>query len=119
MRTDENHAACLRGFSFRDPGPRLAVPDGVTTSGLVLTLDDDPAVRARLLSALAAEPSVVVGDAQGLHLPIATEVETPEAAEALAERLRDLDGVRFVDVVFVHFGPDTAPSSEEIDHGTT
>lgn len=90
----------------------------MTTSGLVLTLDDDPVARARLLAALAVEPSVVVGDPQGLHLPIATEVETPEAAEALAERLRDLDGVRFVDVVFVHFGPDST-DSQEIDHGTT
>lgn len=115
MRTDENHAGSLRGFSFTDLGPRLAVPVGVTTSGLVLTLDDDPSVRARLLAALEGDSRLVVGQAQGLHLPVATEAESPEAAEALAERLRDLDGVRFVDVVFVHFGPD----SEEIDHGTT
>lgn len=83
----------------------------VTTSGLVLTLADDPVLRAAALAELGRDPRIVVGEATGLRLPIATEASDLHAAEALAEALGHLDGVCFVDVVFVHF--------EETDHGTT
>lgn len=83
----------------------------VTTSGLVLTLDEDPALRAAALAELARDPRISIGEPTGLRLPIATEASDLPAAEALAEALGHLDGVRFVDVVFVHF--------EETDHGTT
>lgn len=83
----------------------------MTTSGLVLTLAEDPALRAAALAALARDSRISVGEPSGLRLPIATEEIDLAAAEALAEALGHLDGVRFVDVVFVHF--------EETDHGTT
>lgn len=75
----------------------------MTVSGLVLTLAEDPIARAHALEALNADPRVLRGEAQGLRLPVVTEAETAEEAEALCEALGRLPGVVFVDVVSIAF----------------
>lgn len=73
-------------------------------SSLVLTLDASPQARAFVLSELAKDARVTVGTPlEERWLPVVTETESLCAGEALAESLKELPGVSFVDVVMVDF----------------
>jgi hypothetical protein len=73
-------------------------------SSLVLTLDASPELRARALSEVARDPRITVGTPlEELWLPVVTETGSLLEGEALAESLRELPGVSFVDVVLVDF----------------
>jgi hypothetical protein len=73
-------------------------------SSLVLTLDASPELRARARVEVARDPRVTVGPPlKELWLPVVTETRSLPEGEALAESLRELPGVSFVDVVMVDF----------------
>jgi hypothetical protein len=73
-------------------------------SSLVLTLDASPELRARALSEVARDPRVSLGTpVEGRWLPVVTETASLSEGEVLAESLRELPGVSFVDVVMVDF----------------
>ena len=67
-------------------------------SGLVLTSRSD---AHSLRSALAADPRITPGEPQGRCLPVVTEVDSLEEAEALTRALMAREDVLFVDVVSV------------------
>jgi hypothetical protein len=74
------------------------------TSGLILTLDEDPAERSRAISWLASDPRISCGELQGAHLPVAAQTDTLEAGIALVrEELPSQPGISFVHVVCVDF----------------
>jgi len=73
-------------------------------SSLVLTLDASPELRASVLREVARDPRIILGPPlEELWLPVVTETGSLPEGEALAEFLRDLPGVSFVDVVMVDF----------------
>ena len=76
----------------------------MTFSSLVLTLEDSAEQRAQLLARLEQDARITVGTPfEERWLPVVTETETVEEGESLAYLLRDLPGVRFLDVVQVDF----------------
>ena len=73
-------------------------------SSLVLSLDASPQLRALALSEVARDPRITVGTpVEERWLPVVTETTSLPEGEALAESLRELAGVSFVDVVMVDF----------------
>ncbi|WNG59501.1 hypothetical protein F0U59_35915 [Archangium gephyra] len=73
-------------------------------SSLVLTLDASPELRARALREVARDPRITLGPPlEECWLPVVTETGSLPEGEALAESLRDVPGVSFVDVVMVDF----------------
>jgi hypothetical protein len=76
-------------------------------SSLVLTLDASPELRARVLSEVARDPRISLGTpVKERWLPVVTETASLSEGEVLAESLRELPGVSFVDVVMVDFSPE-------------
>ena len=83
--------------------PRL---DGacMPISSLVLTLDASPDRRALALAEVARDARITVGaPVNECWLPVVTETGSLSEGEALAESLREVPGVSFVDVVMVDF----------------
>ena len=80
----------------------------MTTSGLVLTLEQDGRARATVIAQLKRDSRITLGHDFGNRLPIMTETAAPGESEALFDWLFALPGVRFVDVVYVDFGGDHA-----------
>ncbi|WP_375766492.1 hypothetical protein NR798_33055 [Archangium gephyra] len=73
-------------------------------SSLVLTLDASPELRASVLREVSRDPRITLGPPlEERWLPVVTETHSLPEGEALAESLRDLPGVSFVDVVMVDF----------------
>ncbi|WNG35008.1 hypothetical protein F0U60_16300 [Archangium minus] len=73
-------------------------------SSLVLTLDASPERRALALCEVARDPRITVGPPlEERWLPVVTETASLSEGESLAESLRELPGVSFVDVVMVDF----------------
>jgi hypothetical protein len=76
----------------------------MTFSSLVLTLDDSAEQRASVLALLERDERLTLGTPfEERWLPVVAETATPEEGESLAGFLRDLPGVRFLDVVMVDF----------------
>lgn len=71
--------------------------------GVVLTLDDDPQVRRRLMASLGAEPWLMLGVRQGSRLPVAMEADSVEEGERQWAQLESSPGVTFMELVFVDF----------------
>ena len=80
----------------------------MTTSGLVLTLEQDDRMRAAVVATLERDSRITLGQDMSGHLPIVTETAGPDESEALFDWLFDLPGVQFVDVVYVDFGDHSA-----------
>ncbi|MFL5355261.1 hypothetical protein [Archangium sp.] len=73
-------------------------------SSLVLTLDASPDRRALALAEVARDSRITLGSpVNGCWLPVVTETRSLSEGEALAESLREVPGVSFVDVVMVDF----------------
>lgn len=73
-------------------------------SGLVITLTDDPKVRAHAIASIEEHDRITVGDRQKNRLPVVLETESSrEGSRLVRETLMDLEGVEFVDVVTVNF----------------
>ena len=73
-------------------------------SGLVITLTDDPTLRARAMTAIEGEDRITVGERKKNRLPVVLETKSSQQGSHLVrEKLMDLEGVEFVDVVTVDF----------------
>jgi nitrate reductase NapAB chaperone NapD len=86
--------------------------------GLVVTLDSDHIRAENVVTALRDHPAVTVGEKQGLRLPIATDTASQAEDKQLWEWLKQLDGVRHIDVVYAHIGEpeDGIQRQEEAAH---
>jgi nitrate reductase NapAB chaperone NapD len=87
--------------------------------GVVLVLDDgEAATRARVAAALAAVPSIELGEPASHRWPAVFESESEHAAETQIDALRSVPGIAGVDVVYADFEdllgapPDVDPVSE-------
>lgn len=80
-------------------------------SGLVVTLAEDPKRRDTALARLAAEVRVTRGEAVGARLPVVVDVFSVDEHDATIERIEDVEGVLFVELVFTDFS-----DVESVDH---
>ncbi len=71
--------------------------------GLVLTVTDQPPLRAALESALRADGRLTLGPAHGARWPVVSETEDPLEEEALLEALSRTPGVLMVEVAYHDF----------------
>lgn len=67
----------------------------------VITLDEDPELRARALAAMASEPRVTIGPPSGSAFPAVLETASGEEGEALLRALTNVPGVLLVAIVTV------------------
>ena len=82
-------------------GERLAFA-GVAVSALVVTLPIDLDRRRAVLSQLANDPRVTIGEAIRDRLPIVTATSHPRESVRLVEQLEEIEGVR-VDLIAAYF----------------
>lgn len=73
------------------------------TSGLVITLSDDPPQAAAALRELAASGSITFGEVRGPFQAAVLEATGPKAAHDWHDRAVAVPGVVGVEVVFVHW----------------
>lgn len=97
-------------FDFHFAGTIPYSPSAVTCgstlmpiSGLLITLDRDPAKRADALAALQRHPSIDLGEGEDHRIPIVVDTPSSDEDRAVWNWLHELPGVTFVDVVYVHF----------------
>jgi len=74
-------------------------------SGLIITLQPEPAVRAAAVARLRARPELTLGDLTDRWLPAALEARDDAESRAVHDWLMAVPGVAFVDVVSVNFEP--------------
>ena len=79
-------------------------------SGLVVTLSDD-AAGAAVLSVLATNPQLTLGERFGRRVAVVAETPSVHADRDLFDELRSTPGITQVDVTFVHL--DTEPAASE------
>lgn len=79
-------------------------------SGLILTLDRDPVIRATTFERLERWPGLTLGERTEQRVAAALEAEHATAAIAAVEGLRVCPGVVHVDVVFAEV---SAPCAAE------
>lgn len=73
------------------------------TAGLVVTLNEESATVQQALDQLNAAGPFTLGRRHAQFIPLALEVEGPHQARQWHEWMTSLDGVRGVEVVFVHW----------------
>lgn len=79
-------------------------------SALVLTLSEDPSVRARVLDDLRRHPRLSLGEPVERRLPVVAETDDAGQGASLCEELGEWPGVVRVDVVSIEI-------DEESDQG--
>ncbi|MFO0851232.1 MAG: hypothetical protein U0871_22150 [Gemmataceae bacterium] len=84
------------------------------TTGLVVTLTDDPGEAAAAVAALEAAGPFTFGQVCGPCRAVALEAADPEAARHWHEWAAGLAGVRAVEVVFVHWDDATEPETTDV-----
>ena len=72
-------------------------------SGLVVSLSDEPQLRADALSVIGREPRITMGICEENRLAIVVETVNSDQDRQLWEWLGDLPGVTFVEVAFIGF----------------
>ncbi len=72
-------------------------------SGLVVSLSDEPQLRAGALSVIGRESRITMGICEENRLAIVVETVSSEEDRQLWEWLGDLPGVTFIEVAFVGF----------------
>lgn len=75
----------------------------MTISGLVVTLSDEPDARSEALSHIARDCRLTTGELVRNRLPLVAETDDEREGEALVDALLDVPGIRFVDLISVHF----------------
>jgi hypothetical protein len=74
----------------------------MTTSGLVVTLDNDADAAADAVRAVLLAGPFTIGEVFGHRIAVALEADTPAEAERWHRWLTDLSGVLKVDTAYVH-----------------
>ena len=82
------------------------------TSGLVITLSDDPPQAAQALRELAASGPVTFGEVRGPLRAAVLEATGPKAAHDWHDRAAAVPGVVGVEVVFVYWDD----AEQEVTH---
>ena len=73
-------------------------------SSVIAKLNCAPTDCLQLTQKLSAHPALEVGEIVGGHsLPITIDASGNQETEAITRWMQQLDGISFVDVVFVHF----------------
>lgn len=75
-------------------------------SALVLTLSEEPSVRARVLDDLSRHPRLSIGEPVDRRLPVVAETDDAGQGAALCEALGEWPGVVRVDVVSIEIDED-------------
>ena len=75
------------------------------TSGLIITLQPEPATRAAAVVRLQTRPELTLGEVSDRWLPAALETRDDAESRELHDWLMAQPGVAFVDVVSVNFEP--------------
>lgn len=75
------------------------------TSGLIITLQPEPATQAVVLLRLGTRPELTFGEVSDRWLPAALETRDDAESREVHDWLMALPGVAFVDVVSVNFEP--------------
>ena len=75
------------------------------TSGLIITLQPDPATQANVVARLRARPELTLGELSQRWRPAALETHDDDESREVHDWLMALPGVAFVDVVSVNFEP--------------
>jgi len=71
--------------------------------GAVLTLHDQPTLRAGALSALSTDPRITVGEPQRGRLPVVLATDTRADDKALWRSLEELPGITHLELVTADF----------------
>lgn len=79
------------------------------TSGVVITLGDDPALAKAALIEMAAVGPFSLGEAMGPCQAAVLEVADARAAQEWHDWAADLPGVESLEVVFVHWDESEVP----------
>jgi len=88
-------------------------------SGLVITLNSDPVAARQAAGAIAGRAGFNCGAMRGdHHLPAVLDTADRDADKAARDWLHALPGVLHVDVVFIHFDDQDAPSLGATPLGT-
>jgi len=72
-------------------------------SGLLISLDRDPARRAEAMDALHQHPAIEIGEGEECRVPIVVDTTSSQEDRAVWDWLHQQPGISFVDVVYVHF----------------
>jgi len=72
-------------------------------SGLLITLSENATAAQQAVAAIAKHPSLEVGQCFGRWLPTCLDVCSDREGRAIHQWLESLEGVCFIDVVFVGF----------------
>ena len=83
------------------------------TSGLIITLQPEPATQAGVLARLRTRPELTLGEVRDRWLPAALETNDDAESREVHDWLMAQPGVAFVDVVSVNFEGLPAP---QLDH---
>lgn len=84
------------------------------TTGLVVTLSQQPEESAAAVAELEAAGPFTLGQACGACRAVALEAADPEAARRWHEWAAGLPGVLAVEVVFVHWDDATEPETTDV-----
>jgi hypothetical protein len=117
MRKPEQPTLSARTVSapiFPQLNRNSSKPLNMLISGLVLTLSEARPERETVLARLRAIAGVELGEPNGRWLPITTCAASDEESRLLHETVGALPGVRYADVVAVHFEPE---ESDEVPAG--
>jgi hypothetical protein len=85
------------------------------TSGLVITLNADPALATQARAALQARPEFTLGKLNARWLPAALEAADVGASRDVHDWLNTVPGVDFVDVVQVNFEEEDDSTAEKVE----
>jgi hypothetical protein len=84
------------------------------TSGLVITLQSEPAAQAAAVASLRTRHELTLGELTDRWLPAALETRDDAESREVHDWLMALPGVAFVDVVSVNFEGTTALQPDSI-----
>lgn len=72
-------------------------------SGLVITLSDTPELAEIALTMLRRDRRIELGERRGPCQPVVVDTNDSDEDSQLWEQLQKQEGIRWVDVAFVHF----------------
>ena len=85
-------------------------------ASVVATLQPAPNTIQTVLSSLQQEPAIETGDVCDLRLPMTIEAEDSRELMAVTRQIQNMEGIRFVDVVFVSFEDTPEYTPEDTSH---
>ncbi len=72
-------------------------------SSLLVTLDQDPHLKAEAQQWLDSRPAVTTGPLHGQRLPVVLDTVSLDEGRELVEQMGNVRGIAFVDVLSINF----------------